>query len=115
MDDWDGSIARARTEAAQREEAAYRATQGRPSDLSQSQLETLCAALGWQGGTYWQVVDEVRRLKTIADGVASDACNLTQVDRGALQMALNVLRRAGKDEVADALAAGVAIPREGLQ
>lgn len=43
----------------------------RPSstDLSDSQLQTLCAALGWQGGTYWQVVDEVRRLKTIVDGV----------------------------------------------
>lgn len=30
--------------------------------------------------------------------------NTTLVDRGALQMAINVLRRAGKDEVADALA-----------
>lgn len=29
--------------------------------------------------------------------------NTTPVDRGALQMAINVLRRAGKDEVADAL------------
>lgn len=33
-------------------------------DMSESQLQTLCAALGWQGGTYWQVVDEIRRLKT---------------------------------------------------
>jgi hypothetical protein len=49
-----------------------------------------------------------------AAGVAVDAKpsidNCVSVDRGALQMALNVLRRAGKDEVADALAAGVAIP-----
>lgn len=37
------------------------------TDLSASQLDTLCAALGWQGGTYWQVVDEVRRLKIDAD------------------------------------------------
>jgi hypothetical protein len=33
------------------------------ADLTESQLQTLCAALGWQGGTYWQVVDEIRRLK----------------------------------------------------
>lgn len=33
--------------------------------------------------------------------------NGVRVDRGALQMALNVLRRAGKGEVADALAGGV--------
>jgi hypothetical protein len=34
------------------------------AEMSESQLQTLCAALGWQGGTYWQVVDEIRRLKT---------------------------------------------------
>ena len=33
--------------------------------LSESQLTTLCAACGWQGGTFWQVVDEIRRLKAI--------------------------------------------------
>ena len=33
--------------------------------LSESQLTTLCAACGWQGGTYWQVVDEIRRLKAV--------------------------------------------------
>ena len=33
--------------------------------LSDSQLTTLCAACGWQGGTFWQVVDEIRRLKAI--------------------------------------------------
>jgi hypothetical protein len=32
--------------------------------MSESQLETLCAACGWQGGTYWQVVDEIRRLRS---------------------------------------------------
>ena len=26
-------------------------------------LQELCEALGWQGGTIWQVMDEVRRLK----------------------------------------------------
>jgi hypothetical protein len=38
------------------------------------------------------------------DGVDTSADNRISVDRGALQMALNVLRRAGKNEVADALA-----------
>ena len=33
--------------------------------ISDSQLVTLCAACGWQGGTYWQVVDEIRRLKAV--------------------------------------------------
>ena len=33
--------------------------------LSDSQLLTLCNACGWQGGTYWQVVDEIRRLKAV--------------------------------------------------
>lgn len=48
-----------------------------------------------------------------ARGVAgTDPSNAVQVDRGALQMALNVLRRAGKNEVADALAAGVVVPQE---
>jgi hypothetical protein len=37
----------------------------RLNDLSESQLTTLCAACGWHGGTYWQVVDEIRRLKAI--------------------------------------------------
>jgi hypothetical protein len=37
------------------------------AELSGSQLQTLCAALGWQGGTYWQVVDEIRRLKSASD------------------------------------------------
>lgn len=32
-----------------------------------------------------------------------ERANYTLVDRGALQMAVNVLRRAGKNEVADAL------------
>lgn len=36
--------------------------------------------------------------------------NRVSVDRGALTMALNVLRRAGKDEVADALAESAAAP-----
>lgn len=35
--------------------------------MSESQLQTLCAALGWQGGTYWQVVDEIRRLREESD------------------------------------------------
>lgn len=37
------------------------------AEINESQLQTLCAALGWQGGTYWQVVDEIRRLKAEVD------------------------------------------------
>lgn len=33
------------------------------ADLSDDQLQQLCAALGWQGGTFWQVLDEVKRLR----------------------------------------------------
>lgn len=40
-----------------------------------------------------------------ADGAMGGGGNRTTVDSGALTLALNVLRRAGKDEVADALAA----------
>ena len=35
----------------------------RTSDLDESQLRELCTALGWQGGTYHQVLAEVKRLK----------------------------------------------------
>lgn len=45
------------------------------------------------------------RLLALIDGQAND--NGVRVDRGVLQMAINVLRRAGKHEVADALAGGV--------
>ena len=50
-------------------------------------------------------VAEAGRLLALIDGQVGD--NSVRVDRGALQMALNVLRRAGKCEVADALAGGV--------
>lgn len=33
--------------------------------ISESQLTTLCAACGWHSGTFWQVVDEIRRLKAV--------------------------------------------------
>jgi hypothetical protein len=33
------------------------------TDLSDTQLRELCAALGWQGGTYHQVLAEVQRMK----------------------------------------------------
>lgn len=36
-------------------------------NLNESQLATLCAALGWQGGTFWQALDEVRKLKVAAE------------------------------------------------
>jgi uncharacterized small protein (DUF1192 family) len=52
----------------------------RLNDLSESQLTTLCAACGWHGGTYWQVVDEIRRLKAI-EAKASNT-------RDALQLAV---------------------------
>lgn len=32
------------------------------ADLSDDQLRQLCDALGWQGGTFWQVLEQVRRL-----------------------------------------------------
>lgn len=48
---------------------------------------------------------EAERLRALIDGQTND--NGVRVDRGALQMAINVLRRAGKDEVADALVGGV--------
>lgn len=35
------------------------------TDLFDSQLRELCHALGWQGGTYHQVLAEVKRLKAI--------------------------------------------------
>lgn len=38
-----------------------------PTDLSASQLQQVCAALGWQGGTFWQVLEEVRRLRSAAE------------------------------------------------
>jgi hypothetical protein len=43
-----------------------------PRPLFDSQCRELCGALGWQGGTYHQVLDEVKRLKesdTSRDGV----------------------------------------------
>jgi hypothetical protein len=40
-----------------------------PRKLSISQLNELCIALGWQGGTYWQMLDEVKRLRRIVDEV----------------------------------------------
>lgn len=32
------------------------------ADLSQDQLRQLCEALGWQGGTFWQVLAAVKAL-----------------------------------------------------
>lgn len=32
------------------------------ADLSDDQLRQLCAALGWQGGTFWQVLETVKHL-----------------------------------------------------
>lgn len=40
--------------------------------LSDSQLKILCNACGWQGGTYWQVVDEIRRLKAVEAKATGD-------------------------------------------
>ena len=36
-----------------------------PVPFLESQLHELCIALGWQGGTYYQVLEEIKRLKTI--------------------------------------------------
>ena len=38
-----------------------------PVPIFDSQLHELCVALGWQGGTYHQVLAEVKRLKAFAD------------------------------------------------
>lgn len=38
-----------------------------PVPIFDSQLRELCVALGWQGGTYHQVLAEVKRLKAFAD------------------------------------------------
>ena len=38
-----------------------------PVPFFDSQLRELCVALGWQGGTYHQVLAEVKRLKALAD------------------------------------------------
>ena len=38
-----------------------------PVPIFDSQLHELCVALGWQGGTYHQVLAEVKRLKSFAD------------------------------------------------
>ncbi len=38
-----------------------------PVPFFDSQLRELCVALGWQGGTYHQVLAEIKRLKTFAD------------------------------------------------
>lgn len=35
------------------------------AELSQDQLKALCEALGWQGGTFWQVLEEVKRLHAV--------------------------------------------------
>jgi hypothetical protein len=32
------------------------------AELSQDQLHQLCEALGWQGGTFWQVLETVKSL-----------------------------------------------------
>lgn len=57
------------------------------NDLSESQLTTLCAACGWQGGTYWQVVDEIRRLKAVEAKAA--APELLQILQELRQCAIN--------------------------
>lgn len=42
------------------------------SDLFDSQLRELCAVFGWQGGTYHQVLAEVKRAVSIADDCMTD-------------------------------------------
>lgn len=49
-----------------------------PLPLFDSQCRELCAALGWQGGTYWKVLAEVKRLKAaeLARRIAGSAPSL---------------------------------------
>lgn len=45
-----------------------------PVQLFDSQLHELCVALGWQGGTYQQVLAEVKRLKAYEYDVKNATC-----------------------------------------
>jgi len=42
---------------------SYQTQKSQPVPFFESQLHELCNALGWQGGTYHRVLDEVKRLK----------------------------------------------------
>jgi hypothetical protein len=42
------------------------------AELNDDQLRQLCAALRWQGGTFWQVLEELQRLKTAADSASGE-------------------------------------------
>lgn len=75
------------------------------SDSWLAQAERVRALAPDKSTGLWAAAKELRDLLALIDGQAGD--NSVRVDRGALQMALNVLRRAGKGEVADALAGGV--------
>lgn len=58
-------------------------------------------------GNSTAMMDRIRAILAANEAAPAASGNLIAVDRGALTMALNVLRRAGKHEVADALAQSV--------
>ena len=36
------------------------------NELCENQMRAICVALGWQGGTYWQALEEIKRLRAAA-------------------------------------------------
>lgn len=48
------------------------------AELSKDQLRQLCEALGWQGGTFWQALEEAKRLSALADAEGSRAVMLVR-------------------------------------
>lgn len=36
------------------------------TELSEDQMRAICVALGWQGGTYWLALEEIKRLRAAA-------------------------------------------------
>jgi hypothetical protein len=43
-----------------------------------SVLHEICSVLGWQGGTIWQVIDEIKRLKNAAPEKQGSPANVVQ-------------------------------------
>lgn len=36
------------------------------TELDENQMRAICVALGWQGGTYWLALEEIKRLRAAA-------------------------------------------------
>lgn len=47
--------------------------------LTESALEMVCNALGWQGGTIWQCIDEINRLRAeVCKGPQATNCPMNK-------------------------------------